>query len=167
MSFERDEPTPGPLFSHVRSLAKRLGLDISHINNNQIVEAIWLVAGRSDRKDYEPAGRKSSGITAPPCRGEALHSAGEPVKELVGVRPGTATPGMKQGHGGSHAAPAVNVDLSRGVAVGLTGERAIINLAPSDGNSTDEPQDEGSTDPSSPLVEDLVLPLPACDSTVS
>ena len=46
MSFERDEPTPGPWFSHVRSLAKRLGLDISHMSNSQIVEAIWLVAGK-------------------------------------------------------------------------------------------------------------------------
>lgn len=67
---DRDEPTPGPWFSHVRSLAKRLRLDISHMNNSQIVEAIWMVAG----KDYEPTGRKSSRVTAPPRRGEALHS---------------------------------------------------------------------------------------------
>ena len=84
-------------------------------------------------------------------------SAGEPLNTAVAPWVGSATPGLEQGHGGSHAAPAADVEPTRALDRGLTGERAISNLVPSEGNSTDALQDESAT---TVCLDGTLLPLP-------
>ena len=91
-------------------------------------------------------------------------SVGEQLKGVVAPRAGTATPGLEQGHGGSHAAPAADVEPSRALGRGLTGERAISNLVPSEGNSTDALKDESVTQG---RLNGSLLPWPGTSNATS
>jgi hypothetical protein len=93
---------------------------------------------------------------------DADDSVGEPLKTAVAPWVGTATPGQTMGLGGSHSEPAADLLPSRGQELGLAvGRPAVSNLVPSEGNSTDEVQDEAST--TKAALDGLSgLPLPAC-----